>query len=92
MSAAKVFIFASADASGETHRRLQAQGCELILGSASWDTPNGNNEGEMAGMASGCDALMGTSIRSSPISGTIMKSSDRLRIVEIGRASCRERV
>jgi phosphoglycerate dehydrogenase-like enzyme len=81
MSAAKVFIFAPADVSGETHKRLHAQDCELILGSASWDTPNGNNETEMAGMANGCDALMGTSIRSSPISGTIMKSSDRLRIV-----------
>jgi len=80
-NAAKVFIFAPADDSGETHKKLQDQRCELVLGKASWDTPQGNNEAEMAGLAAGCDALVGTSIRSTPISRTIMKSSDRLRIV-----------
>ena len=81
VSAAKVFIFAPADTEGETHRRLEAQGCRLILGKASWDTPQGNSEAEMARMAEGCDALMGTSIRNAPISRKIMESSDRLRIV-----------
>lgn len=81
MSAAKVFIFAPADTEGETHKRLEARGCQLILGKASWDTPQGNSEAEMARMAEGCDALMGTSIRNAPISRKIMESSDRLRIV-----------
>jgi len=81
MGAAKVFIFAPADESGETHRRLEAQGCELIVGKESWHTPRGDNEAEMARMAQGCDALMGTSIRSSPITRMIMEISDRLRIV-----------
>ena len=81
MRAAKVFVFAPADTSGATHRILQDQRCELVLGKASWDTPQGNNEGEMVAMAAGSDALVGTSIRSSPISRTIMTSSDRLRIV-----------
>jgi phosphoglycerate dehydrogenase-like enzyme len=35
----------------------------------------------MAGMAAGCHALVGTSIRSSPITGKIMDGSDRLRII-----------
>src|SRR6058998_3890314 len=77
----KVFVFAPVDEAGETHRRLEGQGCDLILGKASWDTPQGNSEGEMVLMAKGCDALMGTSIRNSPISRAIMESSDRLRIV-----------
>jgi len=81
MNAAKVLIFAPADATGETHRRLEAEGCELVLGMASWDTPQGNSEAEMVLMAKGCDALMGTSIRNAPISRTVMASSDRLRIV-----------
>jgi phosphoglycerate dehydrogenase-like enzyme len=81
MSAARVFIFAPADASAASHRTLEAQGCALILGKASWDTPQGNNEAEMAGMAAGCHALMGTSIRSSPITGKVMDGSDRLRII-----------
>jgi D-3-phosphoglycerate dehydrogenase / 2-oxoglutarate reductase len=81
MSAAKVFIFAPADPTEETHKMLQEQGCELILGKASWDTPHGDNEAEMARLAAGCDALAGTSIRSSPITRSIMERSDRLRIV-----------
>jgi phosphoglycerate dehydrogenase-like enzyme len=81
MRAAKVFVFAPADTSGETHKKLQDQRCELVLGKASWDTPQGNNEAEMAGMAKGCDALVGTSIRSSPITRAIMQASDRLRII-----------
>src|SRR5690348_17185517 len=81
-TAAKVFIFAPvADEAGETRKQLEEQGCHLILGKASWDTPQGNSEPEMVRMADGCDALMGTSIRNAPISRAIMKSSDRLRIV-----------
>jgi D-3-phosphoglycerate dehydrogenase / 2-oxoglutarate reductase len=81
MRTAKVFVFAPADDSGETHKKLEDHRCELVLGKASWDTPQGNNEAEMAGLAASCDALVGTSIRSSPISRRIMTSSDRLRIV-----------
>jgi len=81
-TSAKVFIFAPViNEAGETHKRLEDQGCGLILGKASWDTPQGNSEAEMVRMAEGCDALMGTSIRNAPISRAIMKSSDRLRIV-----------
>jgi D-3-phosphoglycerate dehydrogenase / 2-oxoglutarate reductase len=81
MSSAKVFIFAPADETGETHQRLEDQGCALIFGTASWDTPQGNSEPEMARAAEGCDALMGTSIRNAPISRRVLESSDRLRIV-----------
>src|SRR5688572_53195 len=77
----RVLIFAPADTSGLTHKQLEAQGCELRFGSASWDTPRGENEAEMAAMAAGCDALMGTSIRTSPISRTVMEASDGLRVV-----------
>ena len=77
----KVFIFAPADETGESHRALEATGCELTLGQAGWMTPQGDNEQEMVGLAQGADALMGTSIRSSPITRTIMESSPQLRIV-----------
>lgn len=81
MSVAKVFVFAPVDDPGNPQKRLEENGCELIPGKASWDTPQGNSEAEMVGIASGCDALMGTSIRNAPISRTIMQSADRLRIV-----------
>ena len=81
MSTAKVFIFAPVDEARDSHKRLEAEGCELRLGKASWDTPQGNNEGELVGMAQGTHALMGTSIRNVPISRKIMESSPELRIV-----------
>jgi len=77
----KVFVFAPADPTGVAHKMLEDAGCELILGRANWDTPQGNDEAEMAKLADGCDALMGTSIRSTPITQKIMQASKNLRIV-----------
>lgn len=81
MASANVFIFAPADPTGESHRRLEQAGCQVELGKAGWHTPKGDNEDDMALLARDCDALAGTSIRSSPITRHIMESSDRLRIV-----------
>ena len=39
MRKAKVFIFAPSDPTGESHTLLAGQGCERVLGKASWDTP-----------------------------------------------------
>ncbi|HEY8694284.1 MAG TPA: NAD(P)-dependent oxidoreductase [Chloroflexota bacterium] len=81
MSAAKVFIFAPSDPSGESHRQLEAAGCEVALGKASWHTPQGDREDEIVSFARDCDAMCGTSIRSTPITRRIMESADKLRIV-----------
>ena len=81
MTAATVFIFAPVDEARDSHKRLEAEGCELRLGKASWDTPQGNSEPELIRMAQGTHALMGTSIRNVPISRKIMESSPELRIV-----------
>lgn len=81
MGKAKVFVFAPADVTGESHKMLENSGCELVMGKANWDTPQGDSELEMAKMAQGCDALVGTSIRSTPITQKIMQSSKNLRIV-----------
>ena len=81
MSAAKVFIFAPVDEARDSHKKLEAEGCELRLGKASWDTPQGDSEPELIRMAQGSHALMGTSIRNAPISRKIMESSAELRIV-----------
>jgi phosphoglycerate dehydrogenase-like enzyme len=60
---------------------MEEAGCELVLGQASWLTPQGDNEDVMCAMAKDSDALVGTSIRSSPITGRIMASAPNLRIV-----------
>lgn len=77
----KVFVFAPADNEGKTYRMLEELGCELVFGKASWMTPQGDNEEQMSLMAQDTDALIGTSIRSSPITRGVMASSERLRIV-----------
>jgi len=81
MARPKVFVFAPADPTGEAHKMLEDAGCELILGDASWDTPQGNSEAQMIRLAEGCEAMMGTSIRSTPITQKIMQASKNLRIV-----------
>ena len=78
----KIFIFAPADDTGECHNQLEAAGCELTLGGASWLTPKGNNEDQMRELAKGAVAMMGTSIRSTPITRKIMESAGpNLRII-----------
>lgn len=81
MSKAKVFVFAPADPTGESYKMLEREGCELTMGQANWDTPQGDSELEMTKLAEGSDALVGTSIRSTPITQRIMQSSKNLRIV-----------
>lgn len=81
MPGPKVFVFAPADQSADSHERLEKAGVELTVGKAGWLTPMGDNEDEMAGIAATSDALMGTSIRSSPITRKIMEANPELRIV-----------
>jgi phosphoglycerate dehydrogenase-like enzyme len=81
MANAKVLVFAPADPTGEAHKMLTDAGCELVLGKANWSTPQGDDETEVAKMAEGCQAMMGTSIRSTPITQKIMQASKDLRIV-----------
>lgn len=81
MSKPKVFVFAPADTVKDSHERMEKAGLDLVVGKAGWHTPQGDNEDEMAGIAAGCTALMGTSIRSSPITRKIMAANPELRIV-----------
>lgn len=82
MNKPKVFIFAPADSQGETHKPLDMEGCEVIIGKASWHSPEaGDNEAEVAGIVRDCDALAGTSIRNPRITASIMQNAGKLRIV-----------
>ena len=81
MSDPKIFIFAEPDGTAESNQKMEKYGCGLSKGDADWHTPQGNNEEEMIGMASDAEALLGTSIRSSPITRDIMKANPNLRIV-----------
>jgi glyoxylate reductase len=83
MSKPKIFVFAPVHrmgASDKAYDILEDAG-EIVYGSASWHTPQGDNEDQMCEMAKGADALTGGSIRSSPITGKIMDSAPELRII-----------
>ncbi|MBK19563.1 MAG: hypothetical protein CMM52_12080 [Rhodospirillaceae bacterium] len=81
MSDPKVFIFAPVDEEAECHTKLEKYGCGLSMGQAGWHSPQGDNEQDMIEMAKDAEALMGTSIRSSPITRNILESSPNLRVV-----------
>ena len=76
-----VFVFAAADSSGDSYRRLERACCRLTFGEASWQDPRGDFHDAIRAMASDADALTGTSIRSSPLTRAILSSSESLRIV-----------
>ncbi|MCC6472964.1 MAG: hypothetical protein IT514_04385 [Burkholderiales bacterium] len=71
----KVFVFAPVETDARYQAPLEAAGCSLLFGKASWHTPKGNSEAEMCRMAEGSVLLLGTSIRSSPITRRVMESA-----------------
>ncbi len=80
---AKVLVFAP-EIPGvftDLEQDLQADGCDIVQGAASWHDPQGNAESELVAMAVGADALMGTSIRSTPITRRVLEAAKDLRIV-----------
>lgn len=84
MPKAKLLVFAP-EVAGQVssyEKRLMELGCEIAYGNASWRDPRGNTESEIANMGRGAHAMMGTSIRSSPISRKVLEAAgDQLRII-----------
>jgi phosphoglycerate dehydrogenase-like enzyme len=81
MSKPKVLVFAVADTSGATHKKLEAAGYEVLIGNPEWMIPGTNREDEVKEIARDVVAMCGTSMRSNPLSRRIMESAQRLRIV-----------
>lgn len=78
MAKPKVLIFAPAT---ETHPELEAAGCEIVVGAASWSDPTGDSQGKLVEMAASAEALVGTSIKGSGINRDVLMASEALRIV-----------
>ncbi|MEJ8571527.1 NAD(P)-dependent oxidoreductase [Microbaculum marinum] len=77
----KVLIYAPREEPPETIRRLRETGCDLVFGDPEWQLPRGRHEDAFAEAARDAVALLGTSIRHTPISRRIMEGSQRLRVV-----------
>jgi phosphoglycerate dehydrogenase-like enzyme len=81
MSKPKIFIHAPREEPEDIVATLENAGFDLAFGDPRWQTPRMDYEGEVIAMARDAVALMGTSLRSTPISRRIMEASQRLRVV-----------
>jgi len=82
MSKPKVLIFAQREEPPEILQALEGLGCEIVFGDPAWQLPRGSSkEEEVVEQARDAVALMGTSIRHTPITRRIMQASQRLRVV-----------
>ena len=77
----KVLIFAPREEPPETIKALEGLGCEIIIGNRDWQLPRTHSEDDVVAQARDCVALMGTSMRHTPISRRVMEASQRLRVV-----------
>jgi D-3-phosphoglycerate dehydrogenase len=81
MSRPKILVFAPREEPPETIAALEGLGCELAFGNRDWQLPRGAHEDALVEAARDAVALMGTSMRHTPISRRVMQASQRLRVV-----------
>jgi phosphoglycerate dehydrogenase-like enzyme len=74
-------VFAPREEPPETVAALEGLGCELVFGNRDWQLPRGAHEDALVDAARDAVALMGTSMRHTPISRRVMQASQRLRVV-----------
>jgi D-3-phosphoglycerate dehydrogenase len=77
----KILIFAPREETLEQLTKFKSIGCQVVVGEKCWQLPDGKYENELVEAARDADALMGTSIRETPITARVMQASSRLRIV-----------
>jgi D-3-phosphoglycerate dehydrogenase / 2-oxoglutarate reductase len=81
MSKPKIFVFAPREEPEDIRRQLEGAGFQLAFGDKQWSIPGGDYERAMAAAARDAVALMGTSIRATPVTRQVMEASQRLRVV-----------
>jgi D-3-phosphoglycerate dehydrogenase len=81
MSKPSILIHARREEPPEILDLLDKAGYELRFGDTSWTLPRGQHEDAFVAAARNAVALMGTSIRHTPISRRVMAASPHLRIV-----------
>src|SRR4030088_915477 len=81
MSKPKVLILHPREEPPETISALERLGCEVVVGDRDWQLPRASHEEAGVEAARDAVALMGTSIRHTPITRRIMQASQRLRVV-----------
>ncbi|HEY5623767.1 MAG TPA: NAD(P)-dependent oxidoreductase [Gammaproteobacteria bacterium] len=75
----RVCVYVPIDQSGESHRLIEAAGCEVVLGDTSWRT--GIDRDSLLARARGADALMGATIKRAPLGSAVLERLPDLRII-----------
>src|SRR4051812_21471841 len=81
MARPKILIFAPREEPPEAIKALETLGCEVVIGNRDWQLPRTTYEDDVVAAARDAVALVGTSMRHTPISRRIMQASQRLRVV-----------
>src|SRR4051812_13812176 len=81
MARPKILIFAPREEPPEAIKALETLGCEVVIGNRDWQLPRTTYEDDVVAAARDAVALVGTSMRHTPISRRIMEASQRLRVV-----------
>lgn len=81
MAKPKVLIFASLHEPPDAIAALKALGCDIVYGDPAWLVPGGGHEEAFAEAARDAVALIGTSIRATPIGARVLQASQRLRLI-----------
>ena len=79
MDKPKVVVFAPGNQASLDE--MESAGCELVLGTATWSDPTGDNQDDFVKMAAHADVLVGTSIKGTRINKDVMMASENLRII-----------
>ncbi len=81
MSNPNVLIFAPREEPQDILERLRSAGVEISYGEKAWQLPRTDFESDFVTAARDKVALMGTSIRHTPVSRRIMEEAQRLRVI-----------
>lgn len=77
----RILVFAPLAGTDTMMNQLAAHGYNVVLGEPRWQQPGRGNSAEIAAAARGAVALMGTSIRATPITRDVLEASPQLRTV-----------
>jgi D-3-phosphoglycerate dehydrogenase len=77
----KILVYAPREEPPDILQALEAKGYDLVIGDKQWQVPRGDHEDALVAAARDSVALMGTSIRATPISRRVMEASQRLRVI-----------
>ncbi len=81
MSNPNLLIFAPREEPQDILDTLRSAGLELFYGEKAWQAPRTDFEADLAAAARDKVALMGTSIRHTPITRRVMEEAQRLRVI-----------